>query len=79
MTDVATLVRRAGATRVVQKYGRLYVLQIVRGLSYAISDLVQEAAYTYRFEAFLGLDEPFKVFLNGDRYFRTRKSWPIYP
>ena len=79
MNDVATLVRRAGATRVIQTYGRLYVLQIVRWLSYAISDLAQEAAYTHKFEPFLGLDEPFKVFLNDDRCFRRRKSWSIYP
>jgi len=79
MNDVATLVRRAAATRVIQTCGRLYVLQIVRWLSYAISDLAQEAAYTHRFEPFLGLDEPFKLFLNDDRYFRTRKTWSIYP
>jgi hypothetical protein len=77
--DVATLVRRAGATRVVQTYGRLYVLQIVRWLSYTISDVAHEAAYTHRIEPFLGVDEPFKFFLNDDRYFRTRKSWSIYP
>ena len=79
MNDVGTLVRRAGATRVVQTYGRLYVLQIVRWLCCAISGLVQEAAYTHKFEPFLGLDEPFKLFLNDDRYFRTRKTWSIYP
>jgi hypothetical protein len=79
MSDAATLVRRAGATRVIQVHGRLYVLQIVRWLSYAISDLAQEAAYRHNLEPFLGVDEPFKPFLNDDRYFRGRKSWSIYP
>jgi hypothetical protein len=79
MNDVATVARRAGATRVVQRYGRLYVLQIVRWLSYAISDLAQEAAYKKNIEPFLGVDEPFKLFLNDDRYFLGRKCWSIYP
>jgi hypothetical protein len=52
MNDVATVARRASETRVVQRYGRLYVLQIVRWLSYLISDLAQEAAYTNRIEPF---------------------------
>jgi hypothetical protein len=78
MNDFATLFRHAGATRVVQNYGRLYVLQIVRWLNYTLSVLVFEAAYTHRLEPFFGLEEPFKVFLNDDHYFRTRKTWAIY-
>jgi hypothetical protein len=79
INDVSGVVRRAGATRVVQKYGRLYVLQIVRWLSYLISELAYEAAYTHRIGSFVGLEEPFKYFLNDDHYFRTRKTWAIYP
>lgn len=79
INDITTLVQRAGATRVVQKYGRLYVLQIVRWLSYIISHLAHEGAYTHRIEPLLGVDEPFKLFLNDDRYFQARKTWAIYP
>lgn len=78
INDVATLNRRAGATRVVQKYGRLYVLQIVRWLSCMISELTYEATAQHGIEAFAGLEEPFKVFFNDDDYFRTRKTWTIY-
>jgi len=78
MNDITALVQRAGATRVVQKYGRLYVLQIVRWLSYLISDLAH-AAHTHRIGHFLGLEEPFGLFLNDDDFFRRRKTWAIYP
>jgi hypothetical protein len=76
--DIGALVRRAGATRVIQKYGRLHVLQIVRWLSYTVSDLAHEAAYTHKIEPFQGLEEPFRLFVNDDRYFQNRKSWSIY-
>jgi hypothetical protein len=79
MNDLATLVRRAGATHVIQKYGRLYVLQIVRWLTYMIFDLAHEGAYKQRIEPLLGVEEPFKLFLNDDRYFRSRKTWAISP
>jgi hypothetical protein len=75
MNDMAELLRHAGATRVVQKYGRLQVLQIVRWLTFLLTAMIYEA----RFDQFLGADEPFKIFLNDDRYFSRRKSWAIYP
>ena len=79
MKDIGGLVRRAGANRVVQKYGQLLVLQIVRWLSYAIFDIAHDAAYRMGIEPFLGVEEPFAVFLNDDRYFRGRRTWSIYP
>jgi len=79
INDLAALVRRDGASRVVQKYGRLYVLQIVRWLSFLLADLAHEAAYTHRIEPLLGVEEPFHLFWNDDRYFLTRKTWAIYP
>jgi len=63
---------------VVQKYGSLHVLQVVRWLTYILHILTHEATYTHGFERFIGLEEPFKVFLNEDRYFRRRKTWAIY-
>jgi hypothetical protein len=55
MSDLETLMMHVGATRIVQKYGRLYVLQLVRWLAYLMSDL----SHTGRIETVLGLDEPF--------------------
>jgi len=76
--DVEALMLRSGASRIVQKYGRLYTLQLVRWLSFLISDLSSVGAYQKRIEPLLGLDEPFRMFLNDDRYLRGRKTWSIY-
>jgi hypothetical protein len=77
--DVHTLVARGKATRVVQKYGRLYTLQIVRWLASIIFDLSHREAYEQRIKALLGLHEPFAIFLNEDKYLRDRKTWSTYP
>ena len=78
INDFAELIRRDGASRVVQKYGRLYVLQIVRWLSFLLADLAHEAAYKHRIEPLLGVEEPFHLFWNDDRFFLSRKTWAIY-
>ena len=69
MSNIGTSVRHASATCVVQRYGRLYVLQIVRWLAALISGISQDASYKCQIEGFAGLDEPFKLFLNEDKYF----------
>jgi hypothetical protein len=69
---------RAGATRVVQRYGRVYSLQIVRWLVEGISALAHIGAYDRQIDALSGLHEPFVLFLNDDDYFRGRKTWSIY-
>jgi hypothetical protein len=76
--DVHTLFTRSMATRVVQKYGRLYTLQIVRWLASMMFDLSYWGAHEYRIGPPLGLDEPFTIFLNKDYYLRDRKTWSIY-
>lgn len=73
-----SLLRRAGATRVLQKYGRLYTLQIVRWLASLVSHLSSVGAYKKRIEPLLGLNEPFVMFRNPDQYLRDRKTWSIY-
>ena len=72
------MMTRAGATRIVQKYGRLYVMQLIRWLSMIIWELSHKGAYELRIEALLGLDEPFRIFCNEDRYLIGRKTWSIY-
>lgn len=78
VSDLVKLMERASATRVVQTYGRVYTMQIVRWLSNLITHLAH-LAYVARLEPFLGIEEPFKYFLNEDAYVRRRKSWAIYP
>jgi hypothetical protein len=72
------MMNRAGATRIVQKYSRLYAMQLIRWLSSIISDLSHKGAYEQRIEALFGLDELFHMFRNEDRYLLGRKTWSIY-
>lgn len=77
ISDLETLSGHAGATRIVQKYGRLSVLQIVRWLAYLMVDL-SYVANSAGIEPLFGSNEPFVLFLNDDRYFLSRKTWSIY-
>lgn len=78
VSTIKAMMARAGATRIVQRYGRLYVMQLIRWLSTIISELSHKGAYELRIEALLGLDEPFRIFRNEDRYLIGRKTWSIY-
>lgn len=76
--DIGSVFARTGQTAVVQKYGRLHTLQIVRWLASILWELSYAGAYQHRIEPLLGLEEPFKIFHNDDRYLRDRKTWSIY-
>lgn len=78
ISSIDAMMIRDGATQVVQKYGRLYVMQLIRWFSTIIIGLSHEGAYKHRIEPLFGLDEPFRMFCNEDRYLRTRKTWSIY-
>ena len=77
ISSIEAMMVHSGATRVVQKYGRLYVMQLVRWFSMIMIKLAQKGAYEHRIEALLGLEEPFLMFCNEDRYLRERKTWSI--
>jgi hypothetical protein len=79
ITSYSAMVLRAGATSIVQKYGRLYVMQLARWLASTICELSRHAAYELRYEAFIGLDEPFHIFCCEDDYILNKKTWSIYP
>lgn len=74
---VASFFSRAGATNTTQKYGRLYTLQIVRWLGSILFELSHRGAYELRIKPLLGMQEPFTMFLNEDRYLRDRRSWAV--
>jgi hypothetical protein len=76
--DMGDIFGRTGQTAVVQKYGRLYTLQIVRWLASILEALSFSGAYRQRIEPLLGLEEPFRIFGNDDHYLRDRKTWSIY-
>ena len=78
INNFEALMIQAGATHIVQKYGRFYTLQIIRWLSFLIADLSRIGAYEHRIAPLLGLDEPFVIFSNDDALLKERKRWSIY-
>jgi hypothetical protein len=76
--DVATLMQRAMATNIVQKFGRLYTLQIIRWLAFLITDLADLAAYKHRLEPFFGIGEAFELFRGDEKHIKNRKRFSIY-
>lgn len=79
INSIERLFRQAKATKVVQKYGRLYTMQIIRWLSSILFELSHTGAYELRIQSLLGIHEPFTIFFNDDSYFLGRKTWSIYP
>lgn len=74
ISNLEELMIRDRITLIVQKHGRRYTLQIVRWLSFLITELSGNIAN----EALFGLDEPFRGFMVEDKYLLSRKSWSIY-
>ena len=72
------MMQQAQSAAVVQRHGRLYVMQLVRWLATIISELAREGAYQHGIQAFLALPEPFTMFQNDDAYLRGRKTWSFY-
>ena len=78
---ITTLLQGAAQTGFLEyakPYTRLYVLQICRFVATIISELYPSA------QEQLGEDIPymnefFRIFLVEDRYFKSRKTWSIYP
>jgi hypothetical protein len=75
ITDLGEASSLTEATRIVQKFGQLYSLQLVRWLGFIISDLSHVGAYERRIQALLGLNEPFVPYMNEDSYLKGRTSW----
>lgn len=78
ISDVMSYFSRAGMTAVVQKYGRVYTLQIVRWLVSILHEVVNRGAYEKRIEPLLGLHEHFVIFFNDDECLRSRTTWSTY-
>jgi hypothetical protein len=76
--DVTILMQRAIATQVVQKFGRLYTLQIIRWLAFLMSDMAKIVLHRHGLDAFFGLGETLSIFMCDDRYLITRKRLSIY-
>ena len=75
MTSIEKMMKHAGSTRVIQKYGRLYVMQLARWLSVIMAKISHNG---HRIEALYELDEPFGIFRMNDSFLLRRKTWSIY-
>lgn len=64
-------------TRIIQRYGRLYVLQLARFLAFTLSDL-QHAAHAAGYDNVPFISEFFALFMNEDSYLKKRATWSIY-
>lgn len=76
--SIEALMMQAKATKIDQKYGMFYTLQIVRWLAFLIADISHIGAYQYSREPLFGLDERFFIFMNTDAFLKGRKTWSIY-
>jgi len=78
INTLGEIVLRQGETKVVQKYGQLYVLQLARWFGSLIDSLSKSGAYDHRIHPLLGLDDAFDCFINQDAYLKSRRTWSIY-
>lgn len=62
----------------IQRWGRVYTLQIARWLTNLIYGCTANFPHGVDLEPFFGIEEPFAIFLNDDKYFREKKVWTIY-
>jgi len=77
MQDVKSASIRTGQTEIVQKYGRYYVLTIVRWLSDVLSEIGSIACYQHDIGGFFGINEYFSTFRVDDSFLKSRKIWPL--
>lgn len=67
-----------GMTEFAIPFTRMYVLQIARFLARVLAEL-GHAGYALREPLIPHFSEIFAIFLNDDKFLRSRKTWSIYP
>jgi len=63
----------------IQRWGRMYTMQIARWLKCLIDRLAYEGAYERKNDSLLGLDVFFRIFGGSDAHFKRKKTWTIRP
>jgi hypothetical protein len=74
--SIFDMVAHGARTKIIQKWGQFYTLQIIRYLANLISDLSYPAEGCS--DDIPHLVEFFAIFLNEDRYLIRRKTWSPY-
>ena len=77
ITDLELSSRRAGQTKVVQRWSRYHSLTVARWLSDVYCEIAWDAAYTHGMDAFFGSWEFFYTYRVDDDLLSTRKIWPL--
>lgn len=77
ITDVTAASARSSMNSVAQRYGRFYVLRLVRWMSDVYGDLVWSGAYEKRIAILFGHEERVTTFKVPDTFLLNRKRWPL--
>jgi len=77
MQDVYTASLHSGQTEIVQRFGRYYVLIVIRWLSSLWSALSFKACYEHNVTLFFGAWEYLQTFTVEDEFLKRRKIWPL--
>jgi hypothetical protein len=78
LTSVAETIEHGAKSRVLQAYGRLYTLQIVRFMAHVLVALTDHVRAKHPGAPFPFFEEFFKIFRMDDRSLRKTKTWSIY-
>lgn len=78
INEFEQLMKRQGSTKVVQRYGRLYTLQIVRWLTSIAIELSHSATEMLATRSLSYFHEPLEIFYNEDKMLRDLKTWTLY-
>ena len=73
--DFETFAMKAGPTAIAQRYGRRYVLQIVRWLGSLAYQLAMEGGYAKRIPALFCFHEPYSIFNLTDAHILKKKTY----
>jgi hypothetical protein len=77
ITDVASASMRSSKSLIAQRYGRFYVLRLVRWMSNIYGDLVWSGAYKRRIVILFGHEERVSTFRVPNEFLLKRKRWPL--
>ncbi len=77
INDAGAASIHSGQTELVQQWGRIYSLRMVRWLSCIFEQLSSDACYKHGIDIFFGHSEFFDTYRVGDDFLKTRKNWPL--
>ena len=77
MQDLKTSSIQTGQTKIVQKFGRFYTLQIVRWLASVFIELSRDGEYKHQIDVLFGHYELFYSYSVEDHFLKNRKIWPL--